>query len=182
MIELILLLLFYFSVIAILLYGVVLLITVFIEKISQKKPINFKRTKRYRKIVIPCCFVAGIVLNILYLSINPAHNFKTAYIEKQSDGFVVTILGRRNLMVHDPVSLLMKGTYIDSTKFVIPKSEGVIDGLEIPNRQGFYKIMKGKAISIANNKMEVSLFYDNYDDKKIDPSTWNGDYELVWRK
>lgn len=85
-------------------------------------------------------------------------------------------------MVHDPISLFKKGTYIDSTKIVIPRSEGNIDGLEIPNRLGSYKIMKGNAISISNNKLQVKLYYDNYDDKKIDPSTRNGDYELEWRR
>ena len=84
-------------------------------------------------------------------------------------------------MAHDPISLFKKGTYIDSSKFEIPRAEGIIDGLEIPNRPGSYKILKGNAITINNNVMKVRLFYDNYDNKKIDASTWNGDYELEWR-
>ena len=84
-------------------------------------------------------------------------------------------------MVHDPISLFKKGTYIDSAKFEIPRAEGIIDGLEIPNRPGSYKIIKGNAIIIRDKTMTFSLFYDNYDDKKTDPSTWNGNYELEWR-
>ena len=84
-------------------------------------------------------------------------------------------------MVHDPISLFKKGTYIDSAKFEIPRSEGIIDGSEIQNRTGSYKILKGNAITINNKTMMVNLFYDNYDEKKTDPSTWNGNYELEWR-
>lgn len=84
-------------------------------------------------------------------------------------------------MVHDPISLFKKGTYIDSIIFEIPRAEGIIDGLEIPNRPGSYKILKGNAITINNKTLMVEVFYDNYDDKKTDSSTWNGNYELEWR-
>jgi hypothetical protein len=89
---------------------------------------------------------------------------KTAYIEKQLKGFVITIMGKRNSMVPDPISLFMKGTYIGSTKNTTPRSEGNIDGLEIPNRPGSYKIMKGNAISIFDNKLQIKLYCDNHDD------------------
>ncbi len=84
-------------------------------------------------------------------------------------------------MFHDPVSLFLRKTYEDSAEFEIPRADGVIDGLEVPNNPGSYKIVKGNAITIKNNKIIIRLFYDNYDDKRIEPSTWNGDYELQWR-
>jgi hypothetical protein len=180
---LLILLLLWFSLVTVIVYGIALLLTVLIEKVFYKdRTFDFKRSKQYRKVVIPSCFVLGIFLNIGYLSINPAHNFKTAYIEKKSDKFIVTILWRGNLMVHDPISLFEKKTYVDSVKFEIPRANGIIDGLEIPNRPGSYKILKGDAIVINNNKMKVHLFYDNYDDKKVEPSELNGDYDLQWRK
>ncbi|HWY34426.1 MAG TPA: hypothetical protein VNX68_07245 [Nitrosopumilaceae archaeon] len=183
MITLLLLLLLWFSLVTLVVYAVVLLLTALIEKKFYKgRKINFKRSKQYRRIIIPTCFVLGILLNIGYLSINPPHNFKTAYIEKKSDKFIVTILWKGNLMVHDPISLFEKKTYIDSNKFEIPRANGIIDGLEIPNRPGSYKILKGDAFIINDNKMKVQLFYDNYDDKKIEASELNGDYDLEWRK
>jgi hypothetical protein len=183
MIPLLLLFLLWFSLVALVVYAIVLLLTVSIEKIFHKdRNINFKRSKQYRRIILPTCFAIGILLNIGYLSINSAHNFKTAYIEKKSDKFIVTILWKGNLMVHDPISLFEKKTYIDSDKFEIPRANGIIDGLEIPNRPGSYKILKGDAFIINDNKMKVQLFYDNYDDKKIEASELNGDYDLEWRK
>jgi len=160
---------FWFLFITLVIYGIILLLTVLFEKLLNKdKTIDFKRSKQYRSFVTILSFVIGILLNIWYLSYNPAHNFKTAYIEKKDDKYVITILWKGNLMVHDPISLLEKKTYIDSQKFVIPRANGIIDGLEINNDSGSYKILKGEAIKINNNKMKVHIFYDNYDDKKID--------------
>ena len=84
-------------------------------------------------------------------------------------------------MVHDPISLLKDRTYVDSEKFMIPRSKGIIDGLEIPTQPGTYKILPGNAVEITDNSMKIRLFYDNYDDKTKEPSTWNGDYQLEWR-
>jgi len=112
---------------------------------------------------------------------NPAKNFKTAYIDKTGDNYQVTLLGKRSLMTHDPISILKRETYIDSFKINIPRQEGIIDGTELFNRPGGYKLTKGTTISITDDKMKVTLLYDNFDDKTIDKSFWNGEYDLQWR-
>jgi len=165
-----------------LIYGVIFLVTLFTRIIIDKSETrSFRKTKKYNRITLPISICLSVILSCYYIFSNPAHNFKTAYIEKSTDKYIITIMGKRNLMVHDPISLFKKGTYIDSTQFEIPRADGIIDGLEIPNRPGSYKILKGNAITITNRTMTVNLLYDNYDDKKTDPSTWNGTYELEWR-
>jgi len=163
-------------------YLVIYLIT-FIYKllIDKDVSVNFKRSKRYNAIILPLSICISIIFSCCYLFYNPAHNYKTAYIEKDADKYSITVFGKRNLMAHDPVSLLKKETYIDSVKFEIPRAEGIIDGLEIPNVPGYYKILKGNAIEINSTTIKISLFYDNYDNKKIDSSGWNGIYKLEWR-
>jgi len=163
-------------------YGFIFIVTLLTRIIIDKSETgSFRKTKQYNRISLPISIFLSIIVNCYYLFSNPAHNFKTAYIEKGTGNYMITIIGRRNLMAHDPISLFKKGTYIDSVKFEIPRPGGIIDGLEIPNNPGSYKICKGNAITINNKAMTVSLFYDNYDYKKIDPSIWNGNYELEWR-
>jgi hypothetical protein len=165
-----------------LIYGVIFLLTLLTRIIIDKSETgSFRNTKKYNGIALLISICLSIIFTCYYLFSNPAHNFKTAYIEKRNDKYIITVMGKRNLMVHDPISLFKKEIYIDSSKFEIPRAEGIIDGLEIPNRTGSYKILKGNAIVITNSTMKVSLFYDNYDDRKNDPSTWNGDYKLEWR-
>ena len=55
--------------------------------------------------------------------------------------------------------------------------DGVIKGEDIPVQEGYYNY-KGDIV-IAGNNLEVSLLFDNYDDKKLEPSSWNGKYKLV---
>jgi hypothetical protein len=165
-----------------LIYGLILLLTFVVKLfIDKSETDNLRKTKKYQRITILISICLSIIFSSRYLFSNPAYNCKTAYIEKSTDEYIITLLGKRNIMVHDPISMLKKGTYIDSMKFKIPRPEGIIGGSEIQNRPGSYKIINGKAITIKNKTMKVELFYDNYDNKKIDPSTWNGEYKLEWR-
>jgi hypothetical protein len=84
-------------------------------------------------------------------------------------------------MIHDLISVFENNTYLDSAKFMIPRSEGFIDYKEIPNEPGNYKFAKG-GIRINNLDLKVDLYYDNYDNKTKDPSQWNGKYKLSRRK
>lgn len=182
MILILIIVILWLFILAALIYGIILLLT-FLTKIiiGKNKTGSFKNSRNYNRITFSISVFLSILVSCYYFFSNPAHNFKTAYIEKQGNKYIITIKGKRNLMVHDPISLFKNETYIDSAKFEIPRAEGIIDGLEIPNQPGSYKILKGNAIIITSNSMKVNLFYDNYDDKKTDPSTWNGEYELEWR-
>jgi hypothetical protein len=82
--------------------------------------------------------------------------------------------------VHDPVSLFLRKTYEDSAQYIIPRSEGVIKRQELPTKEGYYKSVGN--IIIKDGKLRIDLSADNYDDKTLDPDTWNGNYKLVWRQ
>ena len=182
MIILLILFLLWFLVLTIVVYGIVLLLTNFVEKIFFKsKTLDFKRGKQYRMFVIPTCFALGIFLNILYLSVNPSHNFKTAYIEKTSDKFIITIIGKRSLMAHDPISLFKKSTYIDSAKLELPRPEGKIDGPEVFFKGTNFEFLKGSEISLTKKSLTVNLKYINAYSKEISNFSWNGEYDLSWR-
>ncbi|MFV0185615.1 hypothetical protein OBK25_12960 [Empedobacter falsenii] len=84
-------------------------------------------------------------------------------------------------MVHDPISILKKGTYIDSTKFEIPRNDGIIKGIELPQEKGSYPYLKNSTILINGNSLKINLFYYNYDDKENRAETWNGNYKLIKR-
>ena len=83
-------------------------------------------------------------------------------------------------MVHDPLSLLERGTYVDTFKITVPRPEGIINGNEIPTKPGNYKMLG--SLTIEDGKMRMDLYYDNYDDKIQDPLSWNGDYKLEWKE
>ena len=91
----------------------------------------------------------------------------------------MTVKGKRLYMVHDPVSLFLRKTYEDSSKYIIPRSQGIIKGEELPTEPGYYKYVG--TITIQNNQAEINLSADNFDDKKLDSDSWNGKYKLVWR-
>lgn len=81
-------------------------------------------------------------------------------------------------MAHDPGAALSNKTYEDSAVFQIPSlQDGTIKGADIPVRKGYYKYV-GEII-VRDEKVHVNLSYDNTDDKKIEPISWNGEYVLV---
>ena len=81
-------------------------------------------------------------------------------------------------MGHDPGSVLSNETYEDSVILQVPSlRDGIIKGQEIPVRKGYYSYL-GEII-IHNEKVQVNLSYDNTDDKKVEPTSWNGKYIFV---
>lgn len=142
------------------------LISYVVQKIFNPKFQNLK--------ILNLIFSGSIfLLLIAYFLYNSAKNFETAYIEKSGNTYIITLKGKRNLMVHDPISLMKKGTYIDSIKFVIPQAEGTVEGKNILNEKN---LQDNNALIIQKNKLEVNIFYFN--SKK---SSWNGKYKLVKR-
>jgi hypothetical protein len=96
---------------------------------------------------------------------------------KEIDGhYEITMTGRREYMGHDPVSILLRKSYSSSRVFFVPRITGEVLGDEIPTEEGYYKY-QGRII-FFKNKMIVSIFLINTDDKKIQPISWNGEYHL----
>lgn len=81
-------------------------------------------------------------------------------------------------MSHDPASFLSKEKYEDSLILKVPSlADGRINGNDIPVQPGYYKYLGD--ITIRDNKVHVNLSYNNTDDKKIEPLSWNGKYKLT---
>jgi membrane-anchored glycerophosphoryl diester phosphodiesterase (GDPDase) len=163
-----------------LVFALVLLLTKIIRTGSKKHVGTIESRKKQKLFTfITSVLIAGLT-TYFFLFPSLASNYKTAYIESEKQGFKVTVKGKRLYMVHDPISILRRKTYEDSMQYLIPRSVGVIKGEELPREKGYYKFVG--TIAIRNDKMEINLAVDNYDDKKLDPDTWNGKYKLVWRK
>ncbi len=79
-------------------------------------------------------------------------------------------------MVHDAISALGRETYLDTFRVIIPRAEGIVDAQEIPTKPGHYKMLG--SLTIDKEKMNLDLYYDNYDDKIKTPVSWNGEYKL----
>jgi hypothetical protein len=120
-----------------------------------------------------------ILFGFSYIFSSPATNFKTAYIEKRNENFIITVKGKRVLMAHDLVSIFWNKTYEDSIQYIVPRNQGTIKGEEIPVKSDYYGSIG--TIVIQGNKMTIDLFTDNYDDQILEPDGWNGKYDLVWR-
>lgn len=125
-------------------------------------------------------FILTFLVVYFWLFSSRSYNYKNAFIEKEKDGFVITVLGKRELMVHDPISFLKRSTYEDSIKFEVRNSQGVMKGTEVLARATYFKFTKGD-ISIDQKSMKIDLFFINAYDKTLDALQWNGEYELKWR-
>lgn len=166
-----------------LIYGAIFLITLSTRIVINKSETgSFRKTKKYNRIALPISICLSIILSCYYLFSNPSHNFKAAYIERSADKYILTIYRQRSLMAHDPVSLLQRKTYLDSAKFELPKSDGIIDGTEIIYKDTYFNFLKGSTMTIKNETLTLNLEYiSNYDSSrsKLD---LNGIYTLKWRR
>ena len=103
-----------------------------------------------------------------------AQNYKQAYVIKKGDKVFIELKGKREYLVHNPGDIASQ-TYEDSILIEIQEfKDGMIDGKTIPVKPGYYKY-EGN-ILINKNRLKVNLLINNTDDKKLNPSGWNGEY------
>jgi len=107
-------------------------------------------------------------------------NFKIAYVDKVDDSLVITVMGRRTLMVHDPISALKNKTYVDSAKFMIPKNKSFSGKNEVHAVGAGYPIVSG-GIWLKNDTIRVDLQFNDYDHHQIYSTGWNGTYVIFRR-
>jgi hypothetical protein len=117
-------------------------------------------------------------LSLLFFSCSGSENYQEAYGYQEDGESFIKIKGKRKWMGHDPGSVLSNDTYEDSVILQVPSlQDGTIKGEVIPVRKGRYKYLG--EIAIEGKKVQINLSYDNTDDKKIEPTSWNGVYNLV---
>lgn len=120
--------------------------------------------------------VAVLIAPILGCS-SKVENYSNAYYSVAGEHYVVTLKGKRNRMAHDSISALLARTYEEVETIEVPRIDGVVEGREIPVPKGCYGYV-GR-IAFAGTEMKIDLYYDNYDDGKKEPLSWNGDYMLL---
>lgn len=119
-----------------------------------------------------------LILGILLQSCSTKENYETAALERKGDRVFLKLRGRRPLMSHDPISLVIRKTYEDSISFDITSIErGFVDGASIPVPSGNYKMLG--SITISKQKATIALKYANTDDSREDPLSWNGEYKIL---
>ncbi len=126
--------------------------------------------------------IASLLISIsfLFLLRPKVKNDETALIYKMDSSYLIVLTGTRYLMVHDPISALLGKTYNETYKIIVPRINGVVSGSEIPVEKGYYRY-EGQ-IEFRDNKMSINLYADNYEDKKKDALSWNGEYSFVLNK
>jgi len=124
---------------------------------------------------ITATILSLLCLAILQGCIAQSSNCPDAEWERRGDLYIVALKGRRPLMVHDPISLLLGETSEESTELRLPRLAGSIPGEEIPVMEGERRL-SGR-IEISGDRMLVDLHYI-MPDGALDPSSWNGEYRL----
>jgi hypothetical protein len=102
--------------------------------------------------------------------------FKTAYIRKAGQNFIITIKGRASLHPASPFDV--GKTVEDSFQFIVPRDTGIIKPNELPNDRGSYP-WAGGDITIGDNKLKIELYFNDTDQKKIEADVWNKQYDLI---
>ncbi len=157
-------------------YVVILLSARFLRLFKKADHTN---NKKYSLISLITSFVVAGLITYFFLFTSPVTNYQTAYIKQEQKGYKLTLRGKRLYMVHDPVSIFLRQTYEDSVEYILPRNEGVIRGQELPTVKGHYQ--SNGNITINEKQLKIDLYADNYDDHTLDPSIWNGTYNLVRR-
>ena len=135
---------------------------------------------KMKKVTIVIIALVAISIILLVLLRPKTRNDETALVYKVDSSYLIVLMGTRYLMVHDPISALLGKTYNETYKIVVPRIEGIVKGSEIPAEKGYYHY-EGQ-IDFKGSRMSINLYYDNYDDKKKDALSWNGEYSLVLNK
>lgn len=133
------------------------------------------KNDRFKKLRLILPFIGALFILSFYTFVSPKRNYETATIQRVQNNYLLTLRGDRLLMVHDPISALMRKTYVDTLKLLIPRQNGKIDGNEIKIEQG-YKVIG--TLHIKENNLKVDLYFDNSDVKKKEPLTWNDNYKV----
>ena len=123
-------------------------------------------------------FLLPFLLCLLFVSCSHNQNYNKAYGYEEDGQVFIKLKGKRQLAAHDPGSVISNKKYEDSLLLQVPSlRNGRINGKDIPVQPGYYKYLRD--VTIQEGKVRVNLSYDNTDDGRIEPLSWNGEYFLV---
>ncbi|MBC7423640.1 MAG: hypothetical protein H7334_09335 [Ferruginibacter sp.] len=165
-----------------LLYKAVLLVTKLFYKFYYKDAKPSGSNIMWQKL-IAFLIAGGLLIGQVYSEffVSQTHNYNVASIEKENNHYVITVFGERESMTHDPISFFEKNIYQDSIKLEVPQAAGIINGADVINKTAAFKYISGN-ITIHEKDMAMAHFYTDAYYKIYIASTWNGAYQLEWRK
>ena len=121
-------------------------------------------------------YILLLVLLFIY-SCNGSTIYKTAYINKTKNGFIITLRGKGTGHPAGFSDVFFPKTFNDSMQYLIPRDIGIVKGEELPHDTCCYK--STGTITISKDKIDIDLLYKNTDDNRLEQGTWNGNYDLV---
>jgi hypothetical protein len=122
-----------------------------------------------------------IFLLLIICSCNHAENYKDAYLVNHNGKTFIKFHGKRNLMVHDPISLFENNTYEDSDSIPISHfRKGLIKGSQLPFDDAGHEFFYNGYIIINNRYLKVNLYAIDTvnNERRIEYDAWNGEYVL----
>lgn len=136
-----------------------------------------------KKIVIYNKYSCYLLLFLTFTldACNHAQNYRDAYIVSNNNKYFIKLRGKRNLMAHDPISLLKNSTYEDSVLIPVPYIKNKkISGHEMVFDDGYNKYTYDGYVLINGSSLKINLYsFDTVDNKrKPNYFGWNGDYLL----
>jgi hypothetical protein len=118
-----------------------------------------------------------LFLIILFSACGSSENYKEAFIVVKENQTYIKLKGQRVRMPHNVGNSTSSETYEDSILIQIPAYEnGTIGGESIPVKRGNYGF-KGQIV-IDKPNIDIDLYVNDTDDKKIRPLSWNGRYKI----
>jgi hypothetical protein len=125
--------------------------------------------------------IISVSLSLIITSCSNNQNYKEAYGYEEEGRVFIKLKGKRELAAHDIGALLSKKTYEDSLLIQVPSlRNGIVAGKEIPVQKGYYNYIGD--LTIQSDKVLVNLRYQNTDEGKTEPLSWNGKYVLKLQK
>ena len=119
----------------------------------------------------------GFYLLFVLVSCSGSEKYRTAHAYFKDGKSFIKLKCKRQLSSHDPGSLLSNKTYDDSIILQVPSlKSGLINGEDIPAKEGYYSYVG--TVTVKDAKVKVSLSYNNTDSHEIEPTPWNGNYAL----
>jgi hypothetical protein len=128
------------------------------------------------------------ILFFSFSSCGGATKYKSAYITKKGDHFVITLRGKGTGHPAGPGDILFPRTFEDSIELVVPISIDTISFNKVKelypedsNRVDTLVFSKGY-IYLSKLGLVVDLYTSYPEYPPNDPIYWNGDYDLNWKK
>ena len=134
------------------------------------------KSHKIKVIRIYSAFIFSILIVAYLIFYSPVKNNEIAEIKSAQSGYELTLTGKRLNNSHNLISVFSKKTYLDTLKILLPRKKGTINGGEIKVKKGNYKYLG--TIDIENKKINLDLYYNNYDNNTKEPLIWNDKYEL----